>query len=47
MSTDTGMDKEAVVNIYNGLLLNHKSEYIWSIPMRWMNLEPIIKNKVR
>ena len=23
------MDKEAVVRIYNGILLSHKKEYIW------------------
>ena len=26
MSIDRGMDKEAVVNIYNGILLSHKKE---------------------
>ena len=26
MSTDRGMDKEDVVNIYNGILLSHKKE---------------------
>ena len=27
MSTDRGMNKEQVVHIYNGILLNHKKEW--------------------
>ena len=27
MSIDTGMDKEDVAHIYNGILLNHKKEW--------------------
>ena len=29
MSIDEWMDKENVVHIYNGILLNHKKEQIW------------------
>ena len=29
MSIDRGVDKEAVVHIYNGILLSHKKEHIW------------------
>ena len=29
MSIDKWMDKEAVVHIYNGILLSHKKEHIW------------------
>ena len=31
MSTDRGMDKEDVVQIYNGILLRHKEEENWVI----------------
>ena len=29
MSTDGRMDKDIVVNIYKGVLLSHKKEWIW------------------
>ena len=29
MSVDRWIDKEAVVRIYNGILLSHKKECIW------------------
>ena len=29
MSIDRWMNKEAVVHIYNGILLGHKKEHIW------------------
>ena len=32
MSTDRWMDKEAVVHIYNGILLSHKKECTWVSP---------------
>ena len=32
------MDKEAVVHIYNGILLSHKKEHE-SVLVRWMNLK--------
>ena len=40
------MDKEAVVLIYNGILLNHRRNTFESVLMRWMNLEPIIQSEV-
>ena len=39
------MDKEAVVHIYNGILLNNKKNIFESVLMRWMNLEPAIWRK--
>ena len=32
MSIDRWMDKEAMVHIYNGILLSHKKEHIWVSP---------------
>ena len=29
MSSDRGMDKEAVIHTYDGILLSHKKEHIW------------------
>ena len=29
MSTDRWMDKEIVVHVYNGILLNHNKESVW------------------
>ena len=40
------MDEAAVVHTYNGILLSHKKNTFESILIRWMNLEPIIHNKV-
>ena len=48
------MDKEIVVHIHNGILLNHIKEHystierntFESVLMRWMNLEPIIQSEV-
>ena len=41
------MDKEDVVHIYNGILLNHKKIKIESFVMMWMNLESVIQSEVR
>ena len=46
MSIDRWMDKEAVVHIYNGILLSHKKDNIESVLMRRMNLESIIQSEV-
>ena len=46
MSIDRQMDKEAVVHIYNGILLNNKRNIFESVLMRWMNLEPIIPSEI-
>ena len=41
------MDKEVVVNIYNGLLLSYKKKKAFeSVLMRWMKLKPIIQSDV-
>ena len=40
------MDKEVVVYIHNGILLNYKKNAFESVLMRWMKLEPIIQNEV-
>ena len=40
------MDKEAVVHIYNGILLSQKRNTFESVLMRWMNLESIIQSEV-
>jgi len=40
------MDKEDVVPIYNGILLNHEKNTFKSVLMKWMNLEPIIQSEV-
>ena len=40
------MDKEVVVHIHNGILLNHKRNTFESVLMMWMNLEPIIQSEV-
>ena len=40
------MDKEAVVRIYNGILLSHKKNTFGSVLMRQKNLEPIIQSNV-
>ena len=45
MSINRGMDKEAVVHIYNGILLSHKRNAFESVLMRWMNLEPKVREK--
>ena len=30
MSIDSLIDKEIVINIYNGILLSHKKDHIWA-----------------
>ena len=40
------MDKEVVVHIHNGILLNHKRNAFESVLMREMNLEPLIQSEV-
>ena len=40
------MNKEAVVCIYNGILLSHTRNSFESALMMWMKLEPIIQSEV-
>ena len=40
------MDKEAVVHMYNGILLSHKRNAFESVLVRWMNSEPIIQSEI-
>ena len=40
------MDKEIVIYVHNGILLNHKRNVFESVLMRWMNLGPIIQSEV-
>ena len=40
------MDKEAVVHIHDGVLLNFEKNTFESVLMRWMKLEPIIQSEV-
>ena len=46
MSIGRRMDKEIVVHIRNGLLLNYKKNTFESVLMRWMNLECVIQSEV-
>ena len=39
------MDKEVVVQIYNGMLLCHKRNEFESVLVRWMKLEPVIQSE--
>ena len=41
------MDDEAVVHIYNEILLSLNRNAFESIVMKWTNLEPIIQSVVR
>ena len=46
MSINKGMDKEDVVHIYNGILLNHKKNKTGSFTEMWMDLESVIQSEV-
>ena len=40
------MDKKAVVNIHNGILLTIKKNAFESVLMRWMKMKPIIQSEL-
>ena len=46
MSIGRRMDKEFVVYIHNGILLNYKKNAFESVLMRWVKLEPIKQSEV-
>ena len=46
MSIGRRLDKKAVIQIHNGVLLNYKENAFESVLMRWMKLELIIKSEV-
>ena len=46
MPINRQMDKEVMVHIYNGILLNHKRERLGSFGETWMDLETVIKSEV-
>ena len=46
MSTDSGVDKEDVVCIWNGILLSHKKNEIMPFTTTQMDLESIILSEV-
>ena len=46
MSIYPWMDKDGIVHVYNGILLNHKKNKFESVLVRWMNLKPIIQSAV-
>ena len=47
MPLNRGMDKEAVVHTYDGILLSLKKKEIMSFAATWMDLEIIILSEVR
>ena len=46
MSINRWMDKEEVVQVYNGILLSHKKEQKLTFAATWMQLEIIILSEV-
>ena len=46
MSINTGMDKEDVIHIYNGILFSHKKNKIMSFSATWMDQDTVILSEV-
>ena len=46
MSINTGMDKEDVIHIYNGILLSHKKNEIMPFTATWIDLETAIQSEI-
>ena len=46
MSIGRRMDKKAVVDRHNGMLLSYLKNAFESVLMRWMKLEPLIQSEV-
>ena len=46
MSISRRMDKKAVVDIHNGMLLSYLKNAFESVLMRWMKLESIMQSEV-
>ena len=45
ISSNRGMDKEDVVHMYNGILLNHKKERM-PFAATWMGIETVILSEI-
>ena len=46
MTINRVMDKEVVLHIHNGILLNYKKYIFESLLMMWVKLEPAIQTEV-
>ena len=43
----TGMNKEGLIHIFNGILLSHKKDEILPFAATWMILEGIMLSEIR